>query len=77
MSSEVNKNDPLHGVTLKIMLEKLQDYYGWDGLSDHIDIDCFYKNPSVKSSLNFLRKPKFMWARKKVEKLYLETNFDD
>ena len=39
MSSEANKKDPLHGVTLKIMLERLQEYYGWDGLSAHIDID--------------------------------------
>ena len=69
--------DPLHGVTLKMILEELVDYYGWDELADLIHIDCFYSNPSIKSSLNFLRKQKFEWARNKVERLYLETDFDD
>jgi uncharacterized protein (DUF2132 family) len=76
MSSEANKNDKMHGVTLKMMVEKLSEHYGWEALNEEIDIDCFYKNPSVKSSLNFLRKPKFAWAREKVEDLYLDTDFD-
>jgi uncharacterized protein (DUF2132 family) len=69
--------DPLHGVTLKMIVEQLVDYYGWEELADLIHIDCFYNNPSVKSSLNFLRKPTYLWARKKVESLYLDTDFDD
>ena len=70
-------NDSLHGITLKITLEKLVDFYGWDELADLINIDCFYSNPSIKSSLTFLRKPKFKWARNQVERLYLETDFED
>ena len=77
MSSTDNNTDPLHGVTLKMMVEKLSEFYGWEGLNEHIDIDCFYNNPSVKSSLNFLRRPKYSWARKKVENLYIETDFDE
>lgn len=69
-------NDPLHGITLKMILEQLVDHYGWEELADLIHIDCFYSNPSIKSSLNFLRKPKFKWARDKVETLYLETEFE-
>ncbi len=76
MSAESNKNNPLHGITLKMMLEQLLEYYGWDGLFEQINIDCFHNNPSIKSSLNFLRKPQFSWARKKVEELYLNTNFE-
>jgi uncharacterized protein (DUF2132 family) len=64
-------NDPLHGVTLKIILEKLVEYYGFDTLSELIKIKCFTDNPSIKSSLTFLRKTD--WARKKVEELYLKT----
>lgn len=70
-----NSGDPLHGKTLKVLLEELVEYYGWEELADLIQIDCFYSNPSIKSSLNFLRKPKFKWARAKVERLYLETGF--
>ena len=63
------KNNPLHGVTLEIMLNKLVDFYGWEKLGKHIDINCFNINPSIKSSLTFLRKTP--WARKKVENFYL------
>ncbi|MDR5589243.1 VF530 family protein [Christiangramia sp. SM2212] len=66
-------NNPLHGVKLATIVEKLHDYYGWDGLADRIDINCFSSNPSVKSSLKFLRRTP--WAREKVERLYLKTNF--
>lgn len=64
-------NNPLHGKTLETIVEQLQDYYGWQELGRRINIRCFNENPSVKSSLTFLRKTP--WARKKVEDLYLET----
>lgn len=63
--------DPLHGITLQRILEQLVDYYGFDTLSELIKIKCFTDNPSVKSSLTFLRKTD--WARKKVEELYIRT----
>ena len=63
--------DPLHGITLQKILEQLVDYYGFDTLSELIKIKCFTDNPSIKSSLTFLRKTD--WARKKVEELYLRT----
>jgi uncharacterized protein (DUF2132 family) len=63
--------DPLHGITLQNILEKLVNYYGFDTLGELINIKCFRENPSVKSSLTFLRKTD--WARKKVEKLYVKT----
>jgi uncharacterized protein (DUF2132 family) len=63
--------DPLHGITLKAIVEHLYEYYGWDRLSQKINLKCFSMNPSVKSSLTFLRKTD--WARKKVESLYLYT----
>ncbi len=69
MSEQIN--NPLHGITLKEIVEKLQDYYGWEDLGNLIEIRCFYSDPSVKSSLKFLRKTP--WARKKVEDLYLVT----
>ena len=62
-------NNPLHGITLEKVVTSLVDYYGWDALSKQIDINCFKSNPSVKSSLKFLRKTP--WAREKVEALYL------
>ncbi|HAM88644.1 MAG: hypothetical protein US83_C0012G0007 [Candidatus Falkowbacteria bacterium GW2011_GWC2_38_22] len=65
----IQKNNPLHGVTLKTILETLVEKFGWEGLSEEIRINCFYENPSINSSLKFLRKTE--WARKKVEKLYL------
>jgi Uncharacterized conserved protein len=64
-------NDPLHGVTLQMMLEHLVATYGWDGLARQIDIRCFTNDPSIKSSLTFLRKTP--WARTKVEALYLRS----
>lgn len=63
--------DPLHGITLKAILEKLVDFYGFDTLGELIKIKCFNENPSINSSLKFLRKTE--WARKKVEELYVRT----
>jgi uncharacterized protein (DUF2132 family) len=63
--------DPLHGITLQKIVEALVAYYGFDTLAELIKIKCFSDNPSVKSSLTFLRKT--AWARKKVEDLYLKT----
>jgi len=63
--------DPLHGITLQKIVEQLVDFYGFDTLSELIRIKCFSDNPSVKSSLTFLRKTD--WARKKVEELYIRT----
>jgi uncharacterized protein (DUF2132 family) len=68
MSGE-QENNPLHGITLEKVVTSLVDHYGWDGLSHKIDINCFKINPSIKSSLKFLRKTS--WAREKVETLYL------
>ena len=62
---------PLHGITLKAILEKLVDFYGFDTLGELINIKCFKENPSIKSSLTFLRKTE--WARKKVEELYVRS----
>lgn len=69
--------DPLHGITLKTILEKLVEYYGFDTLGELIKIKCFNENPSIKSSLTFLRKTE--WARKKVEELYVRSlkKFDE
>ena len=64
-------NDPLHGITLKAILEKLVDFYGFDTIGELINIKCFKENPSIKSSLTFLRKTE--WARKKVEELYVRS----
>ncbi|MCY1259296.1 DNA-binding protein [compost metagenome] len=63
-------NNPLHGVTLEKLLTELVEHYGWDGLARRIDIRCFKSDPSIKSSLNFLRKTP--WAREKVEGLFIE-----
>lgn len=63
-------NNPLHGKNLQMILQELVSHYRWDGLAYHININCFKNNPSVKSSLTFLRKTP--WARKKVEELYLD-----
>lgn len=70
MENKVSK-DPLHGITLKTIVEQLVQYYGFDTLGELIKIKCFNENPSVKSSLTFLRKTD--WARKKVEELYVRT----
>jgi len=64
-------NNPLHGITLKKILEDLVGFYGFDTLGELIKIKCFNDNPSIKSSLTFLRKTQ--WARKKVEELYVRT----
>ena len=68
-NSTPQQNNPLHGIILKIILETLLEKYSWKELNERIRINCFYENPSVKSSLTFLRKTP--WARAKVEKLYL------
>jgi len=69
----VNKQskDPLHGITLQRILEILVEFYGFDTLGELIKINCFRDNPSIKSSLTFLRKTE--WARKQVEDLYVRT----
>jgi uncharacterized protein (DUF2132 family) len=70
MTEQQNSN-PLHGITLETIVTYLQQEYGWDGLYDRIAVNCFKENPSIKSSLKFLRKTP--WARTKVEALYLNT----
>lgn len=69
--SDAQPNNPLHGKTLETIVTQLVNYYGWVQLGARIDIRCFNENPSIKSSLTFLRKTP--WARKKVEDLYLES----
>ncbi len=71
--STCKSKSPLHGITLEMILTRLVDHYGWDTLGRLIVINCFNKNPSIKSSLTFLRRTG--WARKKVETLYLQTRF--
>ncbi|RKS02495.1 MULTISPECIES: VF530 family DNA-binding protein [unclassified Flavobacterium] len=68
---KTSSKDPLHGVTLQKIVEQLVDYYGFDTLGELINIKCFNSNPSIKSSLTFLRKTD--WARKQVEALYIKT----
>jgi uncharacterized protein (DUF2132 family) len=68
MTQQVS-NDPLHGKTLEMIVTHLVEMYGWEELGNIIRINCFTSNPSIKSSLKFLRKTP--WARKKVEELYL------
>jgi len=70
MNSEQPKN-PLHGLTLESIVVRLVDYYGWEQLAGRININCFKSDPSVKSSLTFLRRTP--WAREQVERLYLAT----
>lgn len=64
-------NNPLHGITLEKLLTELVDHYGWEELGYRINIRCFNQDPSIKSSLKFLRKTE--WARTKVEELYIRT----
>ncbi len=64
-------NNPLHGLTLETIVTRLVEHYGWPELANRIDINCFKSDPSIKSSLKFLRKTQ--WARTKVEDLYLAT----
>jgi uncharacterized protein (DUF2132 family) len=67
--ADVQSRNPLHGITLEAMVTALVDHYGWDGLGERIPVRCFNLDPSVPSSLRFLRKTP--WAREKVEGLYL------
>lgn len=67
--TDEQSNNPLHGITLEMMLKQLVEHYGWDEMGSTVRIRCFNNDPSVKSSLKFLRKTP--WARKKVEDLYL------
>lgn len=66
----MSTTDPLHGVTLEALLTELVARHGWDGLSQRVDVRCFKNDPSIKSSLSFLRKTP--WARQKVEALYIQ-----
>lgn len=66
---DVQPRNPLHGLTLEAIVTQLADFYGWDDLGQRIPIRCFTHDPSVRSSLKFLRKTP--WAREKVESLYL------
>ncbi len=70
--STQKSNDPLHGLTLEVILERLLARFGWDGLAQHVNINCFRNDPSIKSSLQFLRRTP--WARKKVEDLARTLN---
>lgn len=70
VSHKEQPNNPLHGIKLATILELLVKHYGWEGLAMKININCFKSDPSIKSSLKFLRKTQ--WARDKVEKLYLD-----
>ena len=69
--STIQANNPLHGLSLETILTKIVAHYGWTNLGEIIDIRCFTHEPSIKSSLKFLRKTP--WARLKVEELYLDT----
>lgn len=66
------QNNPLHGIKLEQVVSALVDHYGWPELANRIDINCFKVNPSVKSSLKFLRRTP--WAREKTEALFIATN---
>jgi uncharacterized protein (DUF2132 family) len=68
--SEQRQNDPLHGVTLEMMLNLLVEHHGWEKMGKIIKIRCFTNDPSIKSSLQFLRRTP--WARAKVEELYVK-----
>lgn len=67
--SNSQANNPLHGITLEVIVTALFEHYGWDGLAERIPVNCFMNDPSIKSSLKFLRNT--LWARDKVEALYL------
>lgn len=66
----MNSKDPLHGITLEALLTELVAHHGWDGLARQVDVRCFKNDPSIKSSLSFLRRTP--WARAKVEALFVE-----
>ena len=69
--SNPQSKDPLHGITLEMILARLVEQYGWAGLAERIPVNCFRENPGMKSSLKFLRRTP--WARRKVEQLYLKS----
>lgn len=69
--SRNQSSDPLHGITLETIVTNLVDHYGWDGLAQRVSINCFKSDPSIKSSLKYLRKTQ--WARDKVEALYVSS----
>jgi len=69
--SQQQPNNPLHGLSLEKILTRLVEYFGWKGMHERVRVNCFQKDPSIKSSLKFLRKTQ--WARDKVEALYIET----
>ena len=69
-ATEAQLNNPLHGVKLAQLLERLVDYYGWEYLAERVNIRCFRYNPTMKSSLGFLRRTR--WAREHVEDVYLD-----
>ncbi|GGH49745.1 hypothetical protein GCM10010975_02260 [Comamonas phosphati] len=71
MNTPAQPRNPLHGITLERLLTELVDYYGWEALSERIPLRCFSVDPSIDSSLKFLRKTP--WAREKTEGLYLYT----
>lgn len=73
--SQAQKNNPLHGITLEQILTSLVEKYGWDELGERIKIKCFIKDPSIKSSLKFLRKTP--WAREKLERLFVFSQKDN
>ena len=73
--SEEQPNNPLHGITLEQVVTRLERRYGWAYLAANININCFKSNPSVKSSLKFLRRT--LWAREKVEALYIAAFRDE
>jgi len=75
MSEQMQANNPLHGKTLEMILNELVSHYGWPEMSYRICINCFLDNPSISSSLKFLRKTP--WARKKVEDLYVSLKQKD
>ena len=72
--TEKQTNNPLHGITLEMILSRLVEKYGWEELGERIPILCFTNDPSIKSSLKFLRRTP--WARKKVEELYISIQRD-
>ena len=72
---KTRKQDPLHGITLKMVVTRLVEQYGWEELGRRIRINCFISDPSIASSLKFLRRTP--WAREKVEALYLNTPWPD
>ena len=72
---KTRKQDPLHGITLKMVVTRLVEQYGWEELGRRIRINCLISDPSIASSLKFLRRTP--WAREKVEALYLNTQWPD